>query len=144
MRNVNVCALCCRINSCVGQGNHRSFLLTLCAFLLTSLNGITLVLRSLCPQQYLVSALFYCPGVYSQSRYARQNQTQSEQVNGLLVLLIQGATVYCPRPKHLTPEYLSLDVIASFIRWPHHHVEEGVCTYATTSSQFVLFTNKII
>ncbi|XP_019729049.1 palmitoyltransferase ZDHHC23-A [Hippocampus comes] len=61
---------CVWINSCVGQGNHRSFLLTLCVFLLTSLYGITLVLRSLCPQQYLVSALFYCPGVYSQSSSA--------------------------------------------------------------------------
>nr|XP_061801411.1 palmitoyltransferase ZDHHC23-A-like [Nerophis lumbriciformis] len=61
---------CVWINSCVGQGNHRSFLLTLCVFLLTSLYGISLVLRSLCPQQYLVSALFYCPGVYSQTSSA--------------------------------------------------------------------------
>ncbi|XP_054610659.1 palmitoyltransferase ZDHHC23-A-like [Dunckerocampus dactyliophorus] len=61
---------CVWINSCVGQANHRSFLLTLCVFLLTSLYGIGLVLRSLCPQQYLVSALFYCPGVYTQSSSA--------------------------------------------------------------------------
>ncbi|XP_061607637.1 palmitoyltransferase ZDHHC23-A-like [Phyllopteryx taeniolatus] len=61
---------CVWINSCVGQGNHRSFLLTLCVFLLTSLYGITLVLHSLCPQQYLVSALFYCPGVYTLSSSA--------------------------------------------------------------------------
>lgn len=60
---------CCRINSCVGQANHRSFLLTLSVFVLTSLYGISLVLCSLCPQQYLMTALLYCPGVYSQSRY---------------------------------------------------------------------------
>ncbi|XP_061659115.1 palmitoyltransferase ZDHHC23-A [Syngnathoides biaculeatus] len=61
---------CVWINSCVGQGNHRSFLLTLCVFLLTSVYGIALVLHSLCPQQYQVGALFYCPGVYSQSSSA--------------------------------------------------------------------------
>ncbi|KAM4619989.1 palmitoyltransferase ZDHHC23-A-like [Polymixia lowei] len=57
---------CIWINSCVGQANHRSFLLTLLVFLLTSLYGISLVLHSLCPRQYLMTALFYCPGVYSQ------------------------------------------------------------------------------
>ncbi|KAK0134581.1 Palmitoyltransferase ZDHHC23 [Merluccius polli] len=57
---------CVWINSCVGQGNHRSFLLTLLLFLLTSLYGIGLVLRSVCPRQNRLVALFYCPGVYSQ------------------------------------------------------------------------------
>ncbi|KAM4545340.1 palmitoyltransferase ZDHHC23-A isoform 2-T3 [Odontesthes bonariensis] len=61
---------CIWINSCVGQANHRSFLLTLCVFVLTSVYGISLVLRSLCPRQYLTTALFYCPGVYSQSSTA--------------------------------------------------------------------------
>ncbi|XP_072230948.1 palmitoyltransferase ZDHHC23-A-like [Leuresthes tenuis] len=61
---------CIWINSCVGQANHRSFLLTLCVFVLTSVYGISLVLRSLCPRQYLMTALFYCPGVYSQSSTA--------------------------------------------------------------------------
>uniref|UniRef100_A0A672ZQM8 Palmitoyltransferase n=1 Tax=Sphaeramia orbicularis TaxID=375764 RepID=A0A672ZQM8_9TELE len=61
---------CIWINSCVGQANHRSFLLTLFVFLLTSLYGISLVLGSICPRQYLVTALFYCPGVYSQSSTA--------------------------------------------------------------------------
>ncbi|XP_068432540.1 palmitoyltransferase ZDHHC23-A-like isoform X2 [Clinocottus analis] len=61
---------CIWINSCVGQANHRSFLLTLSVFLLTSLYGISLVLRSLCPRQYLVTALLYCPGVYGQSSTA--------------------------------------------------------------------------
>uniref|UniRef100_A0A3Q2PM91 Palmitoyltransferase n=1 Tax=Fundulus heteroclitus TaxID=8078 RepID=A0A3Q2PM91_FUNHE len=57
---------CVWINSCVGQANHRSFLQTLCVFVLTSVYGIGLVLRSLCPRQSLMTALFYCPGVYSQ------------------------------------------------------------------------------
>ncbi|KAM9729306.1 palmitoyltransferase ZDHHC23-A isoform 1-T3 [Menidia menidia] len=64
------CIWRCRINGCVGQANHRSFLLTLCVFLLTSVYGIGLVLRSLCPRQYLMTALFYCPGVYGQSSTA--------------------------------------------------------------------------
>lgn len=67
---MSFCVLrCCRINSCVGQANHRGFLLTLCVFVLTAVYGISLVLRSLCPRQYLMTALFYCPGVYSQSRF---------------------------------------------------------------------------
>ncbi|XP_013766883.1 palmitoyltransferase ZDHHC23-like [Pundamilia nyererei] len=61
---------CIWINSCVGQANHRSFLLTLSVFVLTSLYGISLVLCSLCPHQYLMTALFYCPGVYTQSSTA--------------------------------------------------------------------------
>ncbi|XP_036071213.1 palmitoyltransferase ZDHHC23 [Oryzias melastigma] len=61
---------CIWINSCVGQANHRGFLLTLCVFVLTAVYGISLVLRSLCPRQYLMTALFYCPGVYSQSSTA--------------------------------------------------------------------------
>ncbi|XP_029955766.1 palmitoyltransferase ZDHHC23-B isoform X2 [Salarias fasciatus] len=51
---------------CVGQANHRSFLLTLVLFLLTSLYGISLVLQSVCPRQNLLTALLYCPGVYNQ------------------------------------------------------------------------------
>ncbi|XP_040007118.1 palmitoyltransferase ZDHHC23-A-like [Xiphias gladius] len=61
---------CIWINSCVGHANHRSFLLTLSVFVLTSLYGIRLVLGSLCPRQYAMTALFYCPGVYSQSSTA--------------------------------------------------------------------------
>ncbi|XP_003971322.2 palmitoyltransferase ZDHHC23-like [Takifugu rubripes] len=57
---------CIWINSCVGQANHRSFVVTLAVFVLTSLYGIGLVLSSLCPRQHLVTALFYCPAVYSQ------------------------------------------------------------------------------
>ncbi|XP_068615571.1 palmitoyltransferase ZDHHC23-B-like [Brachionichthys hirsutus] len=57
---------CVWINSCVGQTNHRSFLLTLLLFLLTSLYGISLVLQSLCPEQHVFTALLYCPGVYDQ------------------------------------------------------------------------------
>lgn len=69
------CTLLCapghRINSCVGQANHRSFLLTLLFFLTTSLYGISLVLRSVCPRRNLVTALIYCPGVYNQYRYKK-------------------------------------------------------------------------
>ncbi|XP_068187808.1 palmitoyltransferase ZDHHC23-A-like [Antennarius striatus] len=61
---------CIWINSCVGQANHRSFLLTICVFVVTSMYGISLVLCSLCPRQYLMTALFYCPTVYSQSSTA--------------------------------------------------------------------------
>lgn len=57
---------CVWINSCVGQANHLSFLLTLIFFLLTSVYGIFLVLKSVCPKQYILSALIYCPGVYSE------------------------------------------------------------------------------
>ncbi|KAK7879013.1 hypothetical protein WMY93_030766 [Mugilogobius chulae] len=50
-RICGVCVLrldhhCVWINSCVGQANHLSFLLTLISFLLTSLFGICLVLQS--------------------------------------------------------------------------------------------------
>uniref|UniRef100_A0A3Q3WUU8 Palmitoyltransferase n=1 Tax=Mola mola TaxID=94237 RepID=A0A3Q3WUU8_MOLML len=61
---------CIWINSCVGQANHRSSLLTLCVFVLTSLYGISLVLRSICPQRCVLTALLYCPAVYSQPRYS--------------------------------------------------------------------------
>ncbi|TSK98431.1 Palmitoyltransferase ZDHHC23 [Bagarius yarrelli] len=57
---------CVWINSCVGQANHCSFLLTLLFFLVTSLYGISLVLRSVCPTQSLLTALLYCPDVYGQ------------------------------------------------------------------------------
>ncbi|XP_026854298.2 palmitoyltransferase ZDHHC23 isoform X2 [Electrophorus electricus] len=58
---------CIWINCCVGQGNHRHFLLTLLLFLLTSLYGISMVLHSVCPRrQSVFTALLYCPGVYSQ------------------------------------------------------------------------------
>lgn len=57
---------CVWINSCVGQANHSSFLLMLFFFLLTSLYGISLVLGSVCPQQNVMIALFYCPNVYDQ------------------------------------------------------------------------------
>ncbi|XP_068438051.1 palmitoyltransferase ZDHHC23-B [Clinocottus analis] len=70
-RICGVCVLrldhhCVWINSCVGQTNHRSFLLTLVLFLLTSLYGIILVLQSVCPNQHFFTALLYCPGVYNQ------------------------------------------------------------------------------
>ncbi|XP_016391385.1 palmitoyltransferase ZDHHC23-like [Sinocyclocheilus rhinocerous] len=57
---------CVWMNSCVGQANHRQFILTLLLFLVTSFYGISLVLRSVCPRQSLVTAMLYCPGVYNQ------------------------------------------------------------------------------
>ncbi|XP_065106513.1 palmitoyltransferase ZDHHC23-A isoform X2 [Paramisgurnus dabryanus] len=57
---------CVWINSCVGQANHRQFLLMLLLFLVTSFYGISLVLRSICPRQSLFTAMLYCPGVYNQ------------------------------------------------------------------------------
>ncbi|XDV47464.1 hypothetical protein PO909_017084 [Leuciscus waleckii] len=57
---------CVWINSCVGQANHLSFLLMLVFFLLTSLYGISLVLRNVCPHQSVMTALLYCPDVYKQ------------------------------------------------------------------------------
>lgn len=70
-RICGVCVLrldhhCVWINSCVGQANHLSFLLTLIFFLLTSLYGIFLVLRSVCPEQPIYTALLYCPEGYSE------------------------------------------------------------------------------
>ncbi|XP_029385352.1 palmitoyltransferase ZDHHC23-B isoform X1 [Echeneis naucrates] len=70
-RICGVCVLrldhhCVWINSCVGQANHRSFLLSLVLFLLTSVFGISLVLQSVCPRQHLLTSLLYCPGVYNQ------------------------------------------------------------------------------
>ncbi|XP_034428345.1 palmitoyltransferase ZDHHC23 [Hippoglossus hippoglossus] len=70
-RICGVCVLrldhhCVWINSCVGQANHRSFLLLLVLFLSTSVYGISLVLQSVCPTQPLLTSLLYCPGVYDQ------------------------------------------------------------------------------
>lgn len=70
-RICGVCVLrldhhCVWINSCVGQANHLSFLLTLIFFLLTSLYGMFLVLQSVCPEQHILTALLYCPGVYNE------------------------------------------------------------------------------
>ncbi|XP_049604758.1 palmitoyltransferase ZDHHC23-B isoform X1 [Syngnathus scovelli] len=57
---------CVWIDSCVGRENHRSFLLTLVLFLFTSSYGIGLTLQSVCPEQIILTALFYCPGVYEE------------------------------------------------------------------------------
>ncbi|XP_057680281.1 palmitoyltransferase ZDHHC23-B [Corythoichthys intestinalis] len=74
-RICGVCVLrhdhhCVWIDSCVGRSNHRSFLLTLILFLSTSFSGIVMVLQSVCPEQNVLTALFYCPGVYEEYRGA--------------------------------------------------------------------------
>ncbi|MEQ2303382.1 Palmitoyltransferase ZDHHC23-B, partial [Ameca splendens] len=87
------------INNCVGQANHGSFLLTLVFFLLTSLYGIGLVLRSVCPQQNVLTALLYCPGVYNQysSALCFTCAWYSSIVTGglLHLLLVQVVNISC-------------------------------------------------
>ncbi|XP_013007240.1 palmitoyltransferase ZDHHC23 isoform X5 [Cavia porcellus] len=68
-----ICGICVRrmdhhcvwINSCVGESNHQAFILALLIFLLTSVYGITLTLDTICRDRSVFTALFYCPGVYS-------------------------------------------------------------------------------
>ncbi|XP_078416047.1 palmitoyltransferase ZDHHC23-B isoform X1 [Cetorhinus maximus] len=57
---------CVWINSCVGEANHRAFILTLFVFLLTSMYGISLTLDTICRGRSIFIALFYCPGVYNE------------------------------------------------------------------------------
>ncbi|KAJ8390608.1 hypothetical protein AAFF_G00102140 [Aldrovandia affinis] len=94
-----ICGFCVRrldhhcvwINSCVGQANHRCYLLMLFFFLLTSLYGISLVLRSVCPKQNVLFALLYCPGVYAQYSSAlcfTCSWYSSLVTGGLLFLLV--------------------------------------------------------
>ncbi|NWI89633.1 ZDH23 Palmitoyltransferase, partial [Pitta sordida] len=56
---------CVWINSCVGEQNHRAFILALSFFMLTSVYGITLTLHTVCRGRTPFVALFYCPGAYS-------------------------------------------------------------------------------
>ncbi|XP_039183160.1 palmitoyltransferase ZDHHC23 [Crotalus tigris] len=57
---------CVWINNCVGEQNHRAFVLALFLFLLTSVYGISLTLDTICTGKNTLSALFYCPGVYGE------------------------------------------------------------------------------
>ncbi|XP_042666678.1 palmitoyltransferase ZDHHC23 isoform X1 [Centrocercus urophasianus] len=56
---------CVWINSCVGEQNHQAFVLALFFFMLTSLYGIMLTLDTICRGRTPFTALFYCPGAYS-------------------------------------------------------------------------------
>lgn len=94
-----VVLVCVRINSCVGQANHRSFLLTLVFFLLTSLYGISLVLQSVCPDQNVMTALFYCPDVYNQFRFG--SKYTNSQKCFLLYLIQLVLTLFSDLSEHL-------------------------------------------
>ncbi|KAM4794820.1 palmitoyltransferase ZDHHC23 isoform 1-T1 [Rhinophrynus dorsalis] len=67
-----ICGVCVRrmdhhcvwINNCIGEWNHKFFLLLLLSFLFTSTYGIILTLNILCKGRNVLTALFYCPGVY--------------------------------------------------------------------------------
>ncbi|XP_021254376.1 palmitoyltransferase ZDHHC23 isoform X3 [Numida meleagris] len=59
---------CVWINSCVGEQNHQAFILALFFFMVTSLYGIMLTLDTICRGRSPVTALFYCPGAYSDYR----------------------------------------------------------------------------
>lgn len=56
---------CVWINNCIGSRNHKFFILLLLTFMFTSVYGITITLSTLCRDQYIISALFYCPGAYA-------------------------------------------------------------------------------
>ncbi|KAM5281634.1 palmitoyltransferase ZDHHC23 isoform 2-T2 [Ctenodactylus gundi] len=65
-----ICGICVRRMDhhcvcCVGESNHQAFILALLVFLLTSVYGITLTLDTICRDRSIFTALFYCPGVYS-------------------------------------------------------------------------------
>ncbi|XP_048396230.1 palmitoyltransferase ZDHHC23-B isoform X3 [Stegostoma tigrinum] len=67
---------CVWINSCVGESNHRAFILTLFVFLLTSIYGISLTLDTICRGRSIFTALFYCPGVYHDYSGAENDQKE--------------------------------------------------------------------
>ncbi|XP_075053510.1 palmitoyltransferase ZDHHC23 [Mixophyes fleayi] len=56
---------CVWINNCIGAQNHKFFILLLLVFQFTSIYGIILTLSAVCSGQNILSALFYCPGVYA-------------------------------------------------------------------------------
>ncbi|XP_040553851.1 palmitoyltransferase ZDHHC23 isoform X4 [Gallus gallus] len=74
---------CVWINSCVGEQNHQAFILALFFFMLTSLYGIMLTLDTICRGRTPFTALFYCPGAYSDYSMARDGQiTHRRQASG--------------------------------------------------------------
>ncbi|XP_044140094.1 palmitoyltransferase ZDHHC23 [Bufo gargarizans] len=56
---------CVWINNCIGARNHKFFILLLVIFQFTSIYGLTVTLSAVCRGRSVVSALFYCPGVYT-------------------------------------------------------------------------------
>lgn len=77
-----------RINSCVGEQNHQAFILALFFFMLTSLYGIVLTLDTICRGRTPFTALFYCPGAYSDYRWENWvgNSGLTRQLSSLAIL----------------------------------------------------------
>ncbi|KAM4700438.1 palmitoyltransferase ZDHHC23 [Discoglossus pictus] len=55
---------CVWINNCIGAQNHKSFIMALSLFMVTSVYGITMTLGTVCRGRNVLTALLYCPGVY--------------------------------------------------------------------------------
>ncbi|XP_048673893.2 palmitoyltransferase ZDHHC23 isoform X1 [Caretta caretta] len=105
-----LCGICVRrldhhcvwINSCVGERNHRAFILVLSLFLLTSIYGITLTLDTICRGQNMFIALFYCPGTYADYRSHNDQHLQPTKRERHKVLQQETGThkQSCPGPPH--------------------------------------------
>uniref|UniRef100_UPI00358F93E7 palmitoyltransferase ZDHHC23 isoform X1 n=1 Tax=Myxine glutinosa TaxID=7769 RepID=UPI00358F93E7 len=61
---------CVWIDSCIGESNHRWFLLTISFFLLTATYGLHVAFSCICPQSIFPLSMFYCPGVYQDASSA--------------------------------------------------------------------------
>lgn len=86
--------------------------MTLAVFVLTSVYGIHLVLSSLCPRQHLMTALFYCPAVYSQPRYTA---VLSASVKCWVLPVSHRLTVVCSTALCFTCAWFSSIVTAGLL-----------------------------
>ncbi|XP_021254387.1 palmitoyltransferase ZDHHC23 isoform X4 [Numida meleagris] len=83
---------CVWINSCVGEQNHQAFILALFFFMVTSLYGIMLTLDTICRGRSPVTALFYCPGAYSDYSRGMAPSTRTSSSTPFL----RGRCMGCP------------------------------------------------